>query len=177
MARKTKIVVIDGERTEDNRDGQKAFLITEMDSFHGDKWAKRALLALSNVKFDFGVLGDIENLGWQGVAALGMQFLSALRFEDADPLLDELMSCVRIIPDPAKFTVHRPIGLGGAEDIEEIKTISILQAEVFNLHANFSKIASVLKSRLLAGALGANSSNTATSAPQSAPSSRRAARP
>lgn len=147
MARKETWVVIETD-DEENRDRNKVFYVREMGAFQGDRWAKRALLALSKVNVNLAELGDIENLGWQGVAALGMQFIGSLKWEDAEPLLAELMSCVEFVPDPAKKHQHREIGRGGADDIEEISTISKLQMEAFNLHANFSRIAGLLKSKL-----------------------------
>lgn len=147
MARKTKTVVITTDDLE-NRDKDKVFVITEMSAFQGDVWGKKAILACSRGEINQAILGDIENAGIAGIAALGFQFFGSLRWEDAEPLLAELMSCVKYMPDPTKPMILRPIGAGGSEDIEEISTISYLQMEVFNLHVNFSKLVSGLKSKI-----------------------------
>jgi len=47
-----------------------------------------------------------------------------------------MMSCIKIVPDPKIPLLMRP--LNGQDDIEEIRTILVLRAEVFNLHSGFS---------------------------------------
>lgn len=159
MARKTKPVVIDeGKTKEESRDADKVFFITEMPAVQGDAWAKRALLALSRVNFDLNALGNIENLGMEGVAALGAQFLSSLKWEDAEPLLAELLACVQAVRDPKNTNLRVPLNQGSYEDIEEISTISKLQMEVFQLHVNFSTLAGHLKSKLGTAAAQASQS-------------------
>lgn len=147
MARKTKTVIITTDDIE-NRDKDKVFVITEMGAFQCDVWGKRAVLALSRCTFDQVLINNIENAGLAGIAALGFQFFGSLNWEDAEPLLAELMACVKYMPDPTKPQILRPIGAGGSEDIEEASTISYLQMEAFNLHVNFSKLVSTLKSKV-----------------------------
>jgi hypothetical protein len=135
--RKEITVIIDDE----GRDKDKVFVIKEMPTFQAEKWAIRALLALA--KSNVEIPEDIAGLGLQGVAALGMRAFSGLSWADAEPLLDEMMTCVKIMPDPTKPQVLRAVGLGGAEDIEEVATLLRLRKEAFNLHINFSLAESV----------------------------------
>lgn len=138
MARHTKIWKVE----EEGRDKGKHFLITEMLSSKGEKWAYRALLALinSNVQLPKG----FENTGWAGLAHVGLQGLTGLPWHLAEPLLQELQSCVQIIPDYPKFNIPRALEDGDGEpgsgdlDIEEVKTRVALRWEVIKLHLDFS---------------------------------------
>ena len=94
MSRKTKQVTIDSE----GRDKGKTFVITEMPARKAEAWAMRALLAISkNSEHKDGTAGV-----WNALATDGLQVLSKVDWQDAEPLLNELMECVRIIPDPTK---------------------------------------------------------------------------
>lgn len=134
MGRKTKTIVIESE----GRDQGKMFTITEMSPSQSEKWAFRALLALA--KSGLEVPDDIATSGLAGVAALGIKAFSGLRFEDAEPLLDEMFAMVAFIPDASRPAVKR--GFGGVgplidDDIEEIKTRLTLRKELFALHTDF----------------------------------------
>jgi hypothetical protein len=61
----------------------------------------------------------------------------------AEPLLDELLTCVEFMPDPARPEVVRSLI---DDDIEEVATIFKLQKEVLALHVDFLKGASALTS-------------------------------
>jgi hypothetical protein len=135
MGRKTRTIVIESE----GRDQGKMFTITEMSPSQSEKWAFRALLALA--KSGVEVPDDIATSGLAGVAALGIKAFSGLRFEDAEPLLDEMFAMVSFIPDASRPAVKR--GFGGVgplidDDIEEIKTRLTLRKELFALHTDFS---------------------------------------
>ena len=119
---------------DENRDFGKLFLITEMSADHGESWAFRALLALmrNNVNLPAG----FENTGMAGLAEVGLKALTGLRWEDAKPLLEEMMQCVEIIPDPSRPQVKRALI---ESDIEEITTRIRLRAEVWKLHTGFLK--------------------------------------
>lgn len=127
--------------TDEGRDKGKLFLITELPSSRGEDWAMRVLLALMNASVD--VPDNVFELGMAGLAEVGLKKLSALPFDIAKPLLEELMSCVQIIPDPSKTHVVRDLI---ESDIEEIKTRLKLKWEVLNLHVDFSQAAELFKS-------------------------------
>lgn len=141
MARHTKIWVVESE----GRDKGKAFLITEMFSSKGEKWAYRALLALINTNVQLP--NGFELTGMAGLAQVGMQGLTGLPWHLAEPLLNELQSCVQIIPDYPKFNMPRPLEDGEGEpgsgdlDIDEVQTRMQLRLEVFKLHVDFSAAA------------------------------------
>lgn len=133
MSRKQEIVVIEDE----GRDKGKVFIITEMASDRGERWAIRALLALTNA----GVMIDDKSLsaGMAGIAAVGLEALGRLSFEVAQPLLDEMFTCIKI--KPSEKAPPREILQGDDGDIEEIKTRLTLRMAVLKLHVNFSKAA------------------------------------
>lgn len=121
---------------EDGRDQGKKFKLTEMPADHAERWAMRAVLALmkSGVELPEG----IERLGMSALAGLGLRAISGLDWEIAEPLLNEMMSCVQIMPDPSKPQIVRNLI---SEDIEEITTRLKLRMEVFKLHTDFLQAA------------------------------------
>lgn len=132
MRKKSTYTVTD----ENSRDKDKVFHISEMSAYAAERWAIKAFFALANAGLD--IPPEYENMGMEGLLAMGIKSLGKIRFEDAEPLLDEMMQCVRIIPDPNKPNVIRDLI---DEDIEEVKTRLILRKEVFQLHLGFSPAA------------------------------------
>ncbi|MFL9904276.1 hypothetical protein PQR71_40165 [Paraburkholderia fungorum] len=128
MTRKTLTITLDA----DGRDQGKVFLLREMPPSQAEKWAMRAFLALA--KSGVQIPDDISSAGLAGIAALGLKALSGLSFEDAEPLMDEMFSCISIIPDPSRPNVVRALI---EDDIEEVSTRLRLRKEVFGLHTNF----------------------------------------
>lgn len=130
MARQTTLFTVE----EDNRDAGKTFLITEMAAAQAESWAMRALLAL--------MAGDVDlpridpALGMVGMAEVGIKALAKLNWEVAEPLLDEMWTCIEFVPDAKKPHVKRPLI---DSDIEEVKTRLRLRLEVLKLHLDFLK--------------------------------------
>ncbi len=136
MARKIKHIVIDAE----GRDKGKRFLITEMASDIGERWAMQALFLLANNGANIGAVDP--KTGMAGLAAVGFQALQHLPYADAEPLMNQMFQCVKIVPSadapPRPITEGHPdSGEGG--DIEEIPTRFTLRKEIFKLHVDFLK--------------------------------------
>jgi hypothetical protein len=133
VARKTEIINV----TSDGRDKGKQFIITEMPALRAERWAFRALLALahSGVQLPEGAADG----GMAVLASAGLQALNSLDFEEARPLLDEMWSCVQIVPDPKNPNIIRPLVIREADgdDIEELTTIFQLRERIFRLHTDF----------------------------------------
>lgn len=124
--------------TEEGRDKNKVFHIVEMPASRAERWAMRALLALTHSGVD---LGDIDpTSGMRGLAearALGAKLLRALvglQFDEVEPLLDEMMTCVFFKPDKSNPSMYRPLM---EEDIEDVTTRIQLRLEVLNVHLGF----------------------------------------
>lgn len=129
--RKTVEVTIN----EEGRDHGKVFLITEMSSRQTERWADRALLALSRS----GQQIPVGGAGLAGVAVMGLRALMAVEFAEVEPLLEEMMACIQIYPDPKNRDIIRKLNdIDEGGDIEEVKTRFTLRAEVFKLHTGFS---------------------------------------
>lgn len=120
----------------DNRDNGKCFLIREMPATKAEKWAIRAFLALG--KSGIELPEGWEQTGMAGMARIGLGMVAKLPYDQAEPLLDEMMECVSIIPNPNKPEIVRSLV---EDDIEEVSTRLKLRAEVFNLHVGFSQAA------------------------------------
>jgi hypothetical protein len=153
MARREAFVKIDAE----GRDKGKVYRLTEMPAARAEKWAIRAFLALANAGVE--VPKDIKDAGFAGIAAMGLNALGSLRWPDAEPLLDEMMLCVSVCPNPDDRSVVTGIMPGS---IEEIQTILRLRLEVFTLHTGFSLPAAPSTSASAAGPDG-SSPSTSTS--------------
>lgn len=137
MARKTEYVTIDKA----GRDLGKTFVITEMSAFATERWATKAFLALANSGIDLpqgmamGMQG-MASMGMQGMASMGLEALGKIKYDDAEPLLDEMLECVQI--KPSEKAPPREIITGDDGDIEEIATLLTLRMAIFKLHVNFS---------------------------------------
>ncbi|WP_369608220.1 hypothetical protein [Snodgrassella alvi] len=127
MARKTKDITI-----ESGRDAGKSFRITEMPILQADKWAQRAIFAIARAGVDTGSIN--MNGGMLEMARLALDVVGKIDPEVGGDLLDELLSCVQIIP-----TGGVPRSLVMDSDIEDIKTLFVLRKEVLALHIDFLK--------------------------------------
>jgi hypothetical protein len=138
MARKIATVVISG-----GRDDGKTFILKEMPASQTEKWATRAFLAIARsgssaikdaLNFDF------DEANWQSkaticeVATHGISIFGAMDFKEAEPLLDEMFSCITLMPDPSKPMVTRSLI---EDDIEDVTTRLTLRKEIFKLHVDF----------------------------------------
>lgn len=130
MGRKTTEVHI----TDEGRDKDKVYVLTEMSASQAERWAMRAFLALARGGVD--IPENIADAGMAGVAMVGLKALGGMSDADALALMDEMFTCVQIKPDPvgAPGLVRKLV----ENDIEEIATRVRLRMEVFTLHTGFS---------------------------------------
>lgn len=134
--RKTQTVTIDAE----GRDHGKTFLLKEMPASQAEKWAARAFFAMA--KNGVEIPDEIAGSGLSGIALVGLKALGGMSFYDAEPLLDEMFSCIQIIPDPSRPNVVRALI---EDDIEEVSTRLFLRKEILMLHIGFFIPADLLK--------------------------------
>jgi hypothetical protein len=143
MARKTQDVTIDdGE----SRDNGRTYRITEMAAARAEKWAMRAFLAIAKSGLD--VPPDLANGGMRALAFMGLHALTNLSFQDAEPLLDEMMSCVQTV-EPSLVRALT------SDDIDEVRTRVLLRQKVLELHVGFSLADAVSKPTSAAATLAA----------------------
>ena len=144
MARKTKIVTIG----EEGRDKGKHFLITEMPPRQSEKWAARVLFAIAKSGGDDREAEEVANAGMAGLAAVGLRSITRLDFADAEPLLDEMLTCVSYVGDLNRIDqgTGKPLARDIlADDIEEVATLLTLRSEVIEIHTGFSPAAFLSK--------------------------------
>lgn len=115
------------------RDEGKIFYLREMSASQVEDWCLRALLALTKAGVELP--DGIESAGLAGLATMGVQALAGLQYGDAKSLMDEMMECVQICPDPRNPNVIRPLI---EDDIEEVKTRLLLRNKIVELHVGFS---------------------------------------
>jgi hypothetical protein len=118
--------------TAKGRDLGKVFLLTELSTADAEDWAMQAFFALMNSGVD--IPDDVAEMGLAGIASIGLGALGKIDYEKARPLLDRMMTCVQIIPDPSRPNVVRALD---PSDIEEVSTRLMLRKEVFALHVDF----------------------------------------
>ncbi|MBS9432630.1 hypothetical protein [Photorhabdus hainanensis] len=132
MARKETFITMN----DDNRDKGKLFYIQEMPASQAEWWAIRALMAMGREGLD--IPDNFRDLGMAALAVVGLKAISRIAPDEARLLLDELMGCVQMVPNPADKKIKRELI---DSDIEEIVTRLKLRAEVLKLHVDFFKTA------------------------------------
>lgn len=174
--RKHVVIKIEAE----GRDQGKSFLIVEKSAYDAERWATRALMALGRSGID--VPQEAMQAGALGLLLVGIEAFKRMPFEDAEPLLDEMLTCIAFVPDPDKIDPNsgRPLSrplLRGDDfndgDIADVATLLTLRTEVLQVHLGFSLAATL--SNLAAAAQTLNRPATSTSPQPAAPSSDQAA--
>lgn len=125
MARRTKTVTITAGTPQTNRDHGKQFFLTEMPAAEAEEIAIRVLGA----RFADAVM----NFGMAGIAVIGVPAIYAMPYDEAKPLWDRIMACVKPVGMP-----QAPITLSADDVIEEVATRLQLRLEVLELHLGFS---------------------------------------
>lgn len=136
MALKEKYVTIRGK--EENRDNGKRFLIIEMPAYPLEKWGVRALMALATSGIT--VPQELADAGVLGIALLGYQAFMGAKFEAIEPLMDEMLACVKYHPEGSEAVTDIPRGV-----IEEVSTVHLLRREWLELHTGFTLAELVLQ--------------------------------
>lgn len=118
------------------RDAGKVFVIKEMSAFQAEKWGRRALLLLKGS--GARIPDNVASYGMAGVAIVGLNaFLQAdIKAEELEPLMDEMLTCVKLERDPKHPGVLSDIA--SDDDVEEVKTLLWLRSEIIRLHTDFS---------------------------------------
>lgn len=119
--RRTRTVTI----TAAGRDSGKQFLLTEMSAAEAEEIAIRVL----GPRFPDAVM----TYGMAGVAILGIPAIYAMPYDEAKPLWDRIMACVRPVGTQAA-----PAPISADNAIEEVTTRIQLRMEVLELHLGFS---------------------------------------
>jgi hypothetical protein len=167
--RKVKVVVIETP----GRDRGKAFRITEMAALRAERWAVRAFHLI--MKAGGQADGYVPGAGWEQLALAGFNSFGKIDPDVAQPLWDELLTCVSKVENPNYPDVVRPLV---ESDMSEVATIVQLKLEAFNIHANFSTAAGIPTSTQAAmTSPEPRSPSTPTSPQSSAPSFHPAKRP
>jgi len=130
MARRTVTVKLE------DRGVEKTFFLTEMSAVDAENWALELFFLMAGAGVE--VPDDVANRGLGEIAKMGLDALKGVDFYKAKPLLDRLMDCVQIIPDPNTPYVMRKLD---ETDIDDVKTRLLLKKEVFKLHTDFLKAA------------------------------------
>lgn len=133
MRRVKRITVTSGD-AKTNRDFGKTFEITEKPAEETEEWCARALLGIGGGRMD--IPEELMNFPSAAIIVIGgARALVSMSFEDAKPLMAEMMACVKLCPDPANPAVVRNLMPG---EIEEPATLIAIRKEVLELHLGFT---------------------------------------
>lgn len=109
------------------RDAGKTFKITEMGSVQMDRWATKALCLFGRSNQG---LGSLANMGLVEI----INAFSKVDYEEAQPLLDELLACASFKKDGA-YVVMKGSMIEGV--VEDFTTLFRLRVEALKLHFGF----------------------------------------
>ena len=115
-----------------DRGTEKRFLITEMSATETEEWAIEMFFVLANGGVE--VPDGLTEMGFAGIAQIGLQALGKVPYEKAKPLLAKMMTCVQFLPNLENDRVVRPLI---ESDIEDVQTRLKLRKEDFSLHTDF----------------------------------------
>jgi hypothetical protein len=121
--RKTKDVIGVG------RDSERVYRITEMPALKAEKWALRALWGIAGAGVE--IPDNISKTPFAKLVEIGLTAIANIPFQQAEPLLDEMLSCISIVMPDGKARARI------ADDFEEPMTILNLRKEVLDLHLSF----------------------------------------
>ena len=126
MARKVIEVTIT------DRGEVKLFRITEMSARAAEDWALELFFKMANSGID--IPDNLTEMGFAGLAQVGLQSLGKIPYDQAKPLLEKMLKCVQILPNPNNKLIVRDVI---DEDFEDVSTIFKLRKEVVALHMDF----------------------------------------
>lgn len=129
-------------------DKGKRFAITRMDAFTADKWARHAVQSAMRSGARIGA--SLADAGVAGLAGVGLEIFGFMDEADLDRAFDQLMTCVKIRPDPTNPDITRAVI---AADFEEPNTLGLVRGAAFDFHVGFLLAAASQLSPLVAALL------------------------
>lgn len=124
MARKELVFTVETE----GRDKSKKYLIKEMPASQAEEWAIRVMLGMGKAGID--IPDELLGEGMAGLVKIGLMNLMRIPYVEAQPLLAEMMACVKRI----ESAITRDLV---EDDIEEVSTRLQLRKAIFELHTGF----------------------------------------
>ena len=117
---------------EHGEDSGKNFCITKMPVMKAEKWAAKALLAIMHGNPE--IPEEMASMGIIGLFQVGLNGLMKCKWEDVEPLMDEMLEYVEIIPDISKPQVKRRLFEG---DIQDVRTILGIRKAIWEFNTSF----------------------------------------
>ena len=118
------------------RDEGKTYLITEFSADKGERFAAKVFFAILNAGIKLPE--NIEKTAMENIALIGFDAicaaLSKVRYEDVEPIFNEMMEGIEFIPDITRLELSRKLL---PDDIEEISTRLMLRKEVWKINTSF----------------------------------------
>lgn len=132
--RETKDIVLMDEDLE-GKPVELHFKLTQMSAIKQERWINRvvALFVSSNAKD----MGSVQSILGSGKIESIMALFNGLKYEDIEPLYNELLECVQYIPDKDNPSYTQPMTAKNADTvITDVRNLYTLRFE--SLKINFS---------------------------------------
>lgn len=114
------------------------FKITQMSAVQQERWINRLLLMLAGSGNLDNALDALQSNVKAGEYGNIIRLLGALKYEDAEPLYDELLECCAHIPDRNNTRYATKLTRGNADSIiGDFKTLYKLRIEALKLNFGF----------------------------------------
>ncbi|WP_253822638.1 hypothetical protein, partial [Salmonella enterica] len=78
-----------------------------MSASQAEWWAMRAIMAMGRGGVELP--DDVRSMGMAALALEGLKALSKIPPEEARPLLEEMMECIQLVPEPKHRSIGRPL--------------------------------------------------------------------
>lgn len=114
------------------------FKITQMSARQQERWINRVVMLLAGSNGLESALDGLQGKIKEGKYEELLRVIGAIKYEDVEPLYDELLECCAHIPDPGnpKFAVQ--LTASNVDSIVgEVKTLYHLRMEALKLNFSF----------------------------------------
>lgn len=126
--------------TLNRRDGEGTVLfeIKEMGALQLEKWLTRGLLLLAGAgALDQEALQDSKAIENALLTSGGRNMFSALKYEEMEPLLDEMLACCSKVADGIRIACTKADGLASIADEIGVSNLIRLRVEAMRLNLSF----------------------------------------
>lgn len=131
MRKNTTIILHDDGR-------ELHFKITQMTARQQERWLNRVVMLLAGSKGLESALDGLQSKLKEGKYEELLCVIGAIKYEDIEPLYDELLECCAHIPDPTNSNFATQLTVSNVDSIVgEVKTLYRLRMEALKLNFSF----------------------------------------
>lgn len=114
------------------------FKITQMTARQQERWINRVIMLLAGSNGLESALDSLQSKLKKGKYEELLRVVGALKYEDVEPLYDELLECCAHIPDPGNQNFAVQLNASNVDSVVgEVKTLYRLRMEALKLNFSF----------------------------------------